>query len=128
LRLWTHSTKPTYQFQTYLRCLTIFICCECANRCNLTMLLSLSLAKPFGCYCQPRVTLGNKPQHYAVVEELDSFIMKLTSIPNICKVFDNLHMLWMYIFLVHPYHVSASLISKGSQNLPKESWMLLDKN
>ena len=114
LRLWTHSKKPTYQFQTYLRCLTTFICCECANRCNLTMLLSLSLAKPFGCYCQPRVTLGNKPQHYAVVEELDSFKKAPTSIPNICKVVVNLYMLWMCLWM-WPYHVTASIIGQASQ-------------
>ena len=70
------------------RSLTTCICCGCANGCNLTMLLSLSLAKLLRwCYCKSRVTLGNKPQHYAVVEALDSFIMKLTSLSNIYKVF-----------------------------------------
>jgi len=44
--------------------------------------------------------------------------MTPTSVSNICKVFDNLHMLWMYIW-VHSYHVSASLISKASQILPR---------
>jgi hypothetical protein len=34
--------------------------------------------------------LGNKPQHYAVVEALDSFKKAHISISNIFKVFDNL--------------------------------------
>jgi hypothetical protein len=69
------------------------------------------------CYCKSRVTLGNKPQHYAVVEALGSFIMTPTSVSIIYKVFDNLHMLWMYISVL--YHASASLISKASQILPR---------
>ena len=40
----------------------------------------------------------NKPQHYAVIEALDSFIMTPTSVSNICKVLDNLLMLWMHIW------------------------------
>ena len=61
------------------------------------MLLPLSLAKPLGRYLESRVTLGNKPQCYAVVEALNSFIMTPTSVSNICKVVDNHLMLWMYI-------------------------------
>jgi len=34
------------------------------------------------------VILDTKPQRYAVVEALDSFIMTPTSVLNICKVFD----------------------------------------
>jgi hypothetical protein len=32
-----------------------------------------------------------------VVEALDLFIMIPTSVSNICKVVDNLYMLWMFI-------------------------------
>ena len=91
LRLWTHSKKapPPHQFQTYERWLTTFICCGCAYGCGLTMLLPLSLAKLLRwCYCKSRVILDTKPQRYAVVEALDSFIMTLNSVSNICKVFD----------------------------------------
>jgi len=58
--------------------------------------------------------LGNKPQHYAVVESLDSFKKALTSISNICKVVDNVSMLWMCQWM-RPYHVTASLIVQASQ-------------
>ena len=87
--------KPPHQFQTYVRWLTTCICCGCAdgcaNGCGLTMLQPLSLAKLLGwSYCNSRVILGTKPQHYAVVEALDSFIMTLTSVSNICKVLDKI--------------------------------------
>jgi hypothetical protein len=58
--------------------------------------------------------LGNKPQHSAVVEALDSFKKVLTSISNICKIVDNLSMLWMCQWM-RPYHVTASLYGQASQ-------------
>ena len=119
LSLWTHSKKPSHQFQTYVRLLTFFLCHGCASGCGLTMLLPLSLSKLLRWfYCKSWVILSNKPQCYAVIEALDSFIMTPTSVSNICKVFDNLHMLWMYIW-VHLHLVSASCISKASQILPR---------
>ena len=124
LRLWTHSEKPPYKFQSYLRWLTTFICCGCAYGCNLTMLLPLSLTKPFGCYCQSRVTLGNKPQCYAVVEALDSFIMTPTSVSNICKVLDKTCICCgcTYVcILITSLPLSLAKILKFYQ----KSWMLL---
>ena len=58
--------------------------------------------------------LGNKSQHYAVVEALDSFKKAHISISNIFKVFDNLYMLWM-CQRMWPYHVTVSLIGQTSQ-------------
>ena len=52
------------------------------------------------------MVLGNKPQHYLVVEALHSFIMTPTSMSNMYKVINNLHMLWMFL----PDQDTASLI------------------
>jgi len=59
--------------------------------------------------------LGNKPQHYAVVEAPDSFKKAPVSTSNICKVVDNLYMLWMCQWM-WPYHVTASLIVQAAQS------------
>ena len=94
------------------------ICYEFTYGCVLTMLLTLSLTltKLLGFYWESWTMMGNKPQHYVVVEALDSFKKgpTPTSIPNIWKVVDNFYMLWMCLWM-WPYHVTASLIGQASQ-------------
>ena len=58
-----------------------------------------------------------------MVEALDPFFMAITSSLFISKVFHNLHMLWMYIWM-HPYHVTTSLINQALRILLR----ILDKN
>jgi len=60
--------------------------------------------------------LGNKLQHYAVVEALDSFKKAPIWISIIFKVVDNLYMLWMCLWM-RPYHVTASLIGQAFRML-----------
>jgi hypothetical protein len=49
----------------------------------------------------------------SVVEAKDPSKMALTSLSSSYKVFHNLHMLWMCIWM-SPYHVTASLVGKAS--------------
>jgi hypothetical protein len=51
--------------------------------------------------CITAGALGCKGCHCAAVEALTHHGMILTFTPNICNVFDNLHMMWMGIWIPH---------------------------
>ncbi len=53
--------------------------------------------------------LGNTSYHNAVVEALNPPVMVPTSMSNICKVFDNLHILWMGRWIHHHAELPPNL-------------------
>ena len=50
-----------------------------------------------------------------MVEAVDSAQIDLISMSSIYKVFDNLHMLWMCIWMC-PYHIIAALVDQTLGN------------
>jgi hypothetical protein len=56
-----------------------------------------------------------------VIEAVDPIQIDLTSKSNITKVFDNLHMLWMCIWMC-PHHIIAALVDKAFGSGP-EFWV-----
>jgi hypothetical protein len=47
-----------------------------------------------------------------VIEAVDPIQIDLTSMSNTYNAFDNLHMLWMCIWMC-PYHITAALIDQA---------------
>ena len=84
--------------------------------CSYHVTTSLINQAHIGFYWESWTMLGNKPQHYAVVEALDSFKKAHISISNIFKVFDNLCAVKVSIDATLP--CSVSLIGQAF-------WMLL---
>ena len=55
----------------------------------------------------PGLLLGYKPYHYAINEDYESQKLDHTSFSDICKVFFNLHMQWMGIWIHHHRIITA---------------------
>ena len=51
-----------------------------------------------------------KPCHYAIVEVVEPFKLHLKCVSYIYKVFENLHLLWMDIWL-HTYTITTTDVS-----------------
>jgi hypothetical protein len=98
-----------HPLQTYSRCLATFICCGWAHGCVIMPLPPHLLAKIWDVCWKTESHLGYKQYHCAVVEALDPHGMVPTSTSNICKVFGNIHMLWMGILMRH-YAITTTLV------------------
>ena len=57
-------------------------------------------------------TLGNKLLQSAVIEAVDPIKIMWASMLNTYKVFDNLHMMWICIWIMFLNHIIAALIQK----------------
>jgi hypothetical protein len=107
LRLYTQPIFISHQCYIYKRCLTTFICCGCAYGCVPTTLWLLTPTKLLE-FCQKSGLLpGDKWWWNAVLEAAHPTHIHLTSMLYIWKVFDNLYMLWMCIWMC-PHHVMVA--------------------
>jgi hypothetical protein len=107
LRLYTQPIFISHQCYIYIKCLTTFICCGCAYGCVPTTLRLLMPTKLLE-FCEKYGLLpGNKWWWNAVIEAVQPTHIHLTSMLYIYKVFDNLYMLWMCIWMC-PHHVKVA--------------------
>ena len=53
---------------------------------------------------------------------VDPIQIDFTSLSNTCKVFDNLHMQWMCIWM-RPYHITAAFGDKAVGSRRLEFWV-----
>jgi len=95
LRLWTHSKQIPHQWHTYSRWLRTFICCGWAHGPVLTLFPCPSSDKLLEDKLEFWVTATPQTVGCALFEAMDPLQTDPTSMPYICKVFENLHMLWM---------------------------------
>ena len=118
-----HTSMPS----TYNKCFITFICCGCAFGWVLTKQLPLiywtmSIELTLKLWYLTMSTL----QCSAVLEAVDPFKMAQTSMSNTCKVFYNLHMLWMCIW-ISPNKAIAPLIVKNVYWNHLEFWLSYDE-
>ena len=120
MRCLTLHTQPifiSHQWYIYIKCLTTFICCGCclttficcgcAYGCVPTTLWLLMPTKLLE-FCQKSGLLpGNKWWWNVVLDAAHPAHIHLTSMLYIYKVFDNLYMLWMCIWMC-PHHTMVA--------------------
>ena len=75
----------------------------------------------FGIFWNPGYLLRGKPQHSVVVKAIESLKRAPISMSNKYNVCDNLHMLWMCIWM-SPYHDRAAPVFHAFGSFP-ESWL-----
>jgi len=105
---WFPHLLPTYE-----RFLTSFICCGWAYEVIIRWFQLHVWAKIWEVFWNYGSLLGCKWHHCTVAEVLTQHGMVPTSPPNICKVVDKLHMLWMGIWI----HYQANFITCIGQEL-----------
>ena len=102
----------------YIRCLTTFICCGCAYGCVHTTLWPLMLTKLLEfCHKSGQVS-ADMSWWNEVIDAIDPTHIHLTSIIYIYKMFDNLYMLWMCIWMC-PHHLMAAHVDQAFGILPQ---------
>ena len=107
LRLYTKPIFISHQCYIYKRCLTTFICCECAYGCVHTTLLPLMLTELVE-FCHKSGQVSADIWWWnEVIEALDPTHIHLTSILYIYMVFDNLYMLCMCIWTCYNHVMVA---------------------
>ena len=111
LRLHTQPIFISHPYYIYKRCLTTFICCGCAYGCVHTTLRPLMLTKLVE-FCHKSGQVSADIWWWnEVIEAVDPTHIHLTSILYIYKVFDNLYMLCMCIWM-RPHHVLPLMPTK----------------
>ena len=111
------------------RILTSFICCGWAYGaifCPLP-LPPLKLSQIWEGFWNYGSLLGCKWQHFTVAEVLTQHGMVPTSPLNICKVVDNLHMLWMGILVHHKAICQQCVLAKNWEVFWNHSLLGLQK-
>ena len=99
LRLSTHPPLISHHCYIYTMCLTTFICCGCAYGCVPTTLRPPMPTKLVE-FCQKSGQVSDDMWLWKVaIEAVDPSTTHLTSLLYIYKVFDNLYMLWMCIWM-----------------------------
>jgi len=88
------------------------ICCGCAYVYVFSMLQFLSSAKLLEVALDTLYLPRGKPEYSVVVEAVDPFKWASTSISNTYWVFHHLHILWVCIMCICPYHVTATLVNR----------------
>jgi hypothetical protein len=116
LRLHTQPIFISHQCYIHIMCLTTFICCGCAyGRVPTTLwfLVPTKLLEFCQKSCQKSGLLPrNKSWWNAVIEAAHPTHIHLTSMLYIYKVFDNLYMLWMCIWMC-PHHAMVALTDQA---------------
>jgi hypothetical protein len=113
---------PQHPLHTYERCLTTFICCGW-DYGSIMMTLPPHLPVPIWIAgWNPGSLLGAKWSHCAVVGAPNPHLMATISTPYIWKVFDNIHMLWMGIWIHHDDIVTTTLVGSDLDSRLK-SWV-----
>jgi hypothetical protein len=111
LRLHTQPIFISHPYYIYKRYLTTIICCGCAYGCvhtTLRPLMSTELVE----FCHKSGQVSADIWWWnEVIEAVDPTHIHLTSILYIYKVFDNLYMLWMCIWMC-PHHVLPLMPTK----------------
>jgi hypothetical protein len=111
LRLSIHPPLISHHCYIYIRCLTTFICCGCAYGCIITTLWPFMPTKLVEfCHKSGQVSDDMWPWK-VVIEAVDPSTTHLTSLLCIYKVFDNLYLLWMCIWMC-PHHITAAHVDQ----------------
>ena len=110
LRLMAHPEWITHPCHTYMGCLTTFICNEWAYGSITTSLSRQVVAQIWESSQNPGSLLVRKSYHNTSIEAHDPPRVDHTSMSYIYKVFDNLHMQWMGIWIHHHFIFTAGAI------------------
>ena len=128
LMLLTNIEWCPHPLQTYESYLTTFICCG-RGYGSIIMPLPLHLSvKIWEISWNPGSLIGAEWRPCAVVDGPNPHGMVLKSTPNIWKLFDNLHMLWMGIW-IHHHAIAITFVGQDLGNRLKSCvtdwcWMM----